>query len=170
MAAEHELHSGEESPNDELGIRVVSAEQMEPASTIADIPDSGAAALEVKSADAGAADGWPGDERRWRETLVSFVDDPRGCVQAATELIEDDVSRFAGFLRKQRESLLNSGASENDVDTEQMRQIVYTYRDISRHLAASAQVCQLIFARHRGSGYAEGTGSEAGTAVEPIRG
>jgi len=156
VAAAHKLHSGEESPNDELGIRVVSAEQMEPASVIADIPDGGAEARDVESADSGANEGWPQDERRWHETVVGFVDDPRGCAQAATKLIEDDLSEFAAFLSRQRESMLNSGSRENDIDTEQMRQIVFTYRDISRHLAASAQVCQLIFA---GQGSRNGLGN-----------
>ena len=149
MAAEHTLHSGEESPNDELGIRVVSAEQMEPASVIADIPDGGAQARDVESDDAEANEGWPGDDRRWHEAVVGFVDDPRGCAQAAARLIVDELSEFAAFLGRQQETVLNSGAGENDVDTEQMRQIVFTYRDISRHLAASAQVCQLIFAGRR---------------------
>jgi hypothetical protein len=108
---------------------------MEPASVITDIPDTDAAAREVEPADASASETSPVDDRRWHEILVSFLDDPRGCVQAATDLIEDDLSAFAAFLSRRRESLLNDDGAR----IEQMRQVVVTYRDISRQLAAGTR-------------------------------
>lgn len=121
-------------PEDELGIRVVSAAEMEPASVITDIPDTDAASRQVEPADASAKTS-PVDDRRWHEILVSFLDDPRGSVQAATDLIEDDLSAFAAFLSRRRESLLDDDGAR----IEQMRQVVVTYRDISRQLAAGAR-------------------------------
>lgn len=151
MAAEQSLHPGEEPSDNEPDIRVVSADEMEPASVIADIPDSSAEAKDGKFADTQAPEAWPRNEGRWREIVVGFVDDPHGSVQAAAELVEDDVSIFATFLSQRREDTLNAGSQEDGAKTEQMRQLVVTYRDISRQLAASAQVCQLILAGHRGS-------------------
>jgi hypothetical protein len=159
-AASEPTLSGEPVPGEELGIRVVSADEMEPASVITDIPDADAPRPDVEPADELPPDVEPADEltpdveladasasqtradddRRWQEILGRFVDDPRGCVQAATELVEDELSTFAALMSRRRESMDNSTSGESDAKTEQMRQAVMTYRDISRQLAASTRV------------------------------
>lgn len=93
---------------------------MEPASVIADIPDAGG-------------------DRHWKEILAGFVDDPDGCLRAATELLEEEMSAFVALLGQRRESMLNATSSQDDAKTEQMRRSVLTYRDLSRQLAASTE-------------------------------
>lgn len=135
--------------DDEVGVRVVAASEMEPASVIADIPDTdfpdaefpeaGAAAQGVEPADASESEAWPADDRRWHEILLGLVNDPLDSVQAATDLLEDDLSAFAAFLSRRRQSLLSAAAHDGGARIEQMRRIVVTYRDISRQLAASTR-------------------------------
>jgi hypothetical protein len=108
------------------GIQVVSADRMEPASVIADIPgddpwDPGASAAH---------------DQRWHEVLANFVDDPRGSVLAATELVVNDVSAFVAVLDQRRKIMLNE---DHAAATEDLRQVAATYRDISKELTASTQ-------------------------------
>ncbi len=149
-AANEPTLSGEPVPGEELGIRVVSEDEMEPAGVITDIPDADAPTPDVEPADELTPDVEPADasvsqtraddDRRWQEILGRFVDDPRGCVQAATDLVEDDLSTFAALVSRRRESMHDASPGETDAKTEQMRQAVMTYRDISRQLAASTRV------------------------------
>ena len=109
------------------GIQVVSADGMESASVIAEIPGDDA------DYDASTHD------QRWHEVLANFVDDPRGSVLAATDLVVNDVSAFVTVLDQRRKSMLNAPPGDHTTTTEDLRQTAATYRNISKQLTASIQ-------------------------------
>jgi hypothetical protein len=144
MSTEHHRHDDERLEPNETGdqaedrrIQVVSADEMEPASVIAEIPADGAAASAASSA----------HNQRWHDVLANFVDDPRGSVLAATELVINDVSAFVAVLDQRRERMLNAPPGDHTTTTEDLRQVAATYRDISKQLTASIQT---LTASHRG--------------------
>lgn len=108
------------------GSRVVSAAEMGPASVIAEIPD-----------DAAVSGASSAHDQRWHEVLANFVDDPRGSVLAATDLVVNDVSAFVAVLDQRRKSMLNAPPEDQATATEDLRQVAAAYRDISRQLTAS---------------------------------
>ena len=111
------------------GIQVVPAGEMEPASVIADIPGD-------DDADSGASSA---HDQRWQDVLANFIDDPRGSVLAATELVVDDVSAFVAVLDQRKKSMLNASPEDDAAATEDLRQAAGTYRDISKQLNTSIQ-------------------------------
>ena len=147
MSTEHHTHGDQRlEPNEtgeqveDRGIQVVSADEMEPASVIAEPPGDDAAASSASST----------HEERWHDVLANFVDDPRGSVLAATDLVVNDVSTFVAVLDQRRKSMLNAPAEGHGGTTEDLqdlRQAAATYRDISKQLTASIQ---LLRESHRG--------------------
>lgn len=119
------------------GIQVVSADEMEPASVIAEIPGDDAAVSGASST----------HDQSWHDVLANFVDDPRGSVLAATDLVVNDVSAFIAALDQRRQSIMNA-PPEDHAATEDLRQAAATYRDISKQLTASTQALK---ASHRGT-------------------
>ncbi len=143
MSTEHHTHDDqrwESTETDEQveapDIQVVSADDMEPTSVIAEIPAddtvSGAAATH---------------DQRWHDVLANFVDDPRGSVLAATDLVVSDVSAFVAVLDQRRKSMLNAPPEDRTSATEDLRQVAATYRDISKQLTASTDALRV---GHRG--------------------
>jgi hypothetical protein len=98
-----------------------------PASVIAEIPGD----------DADASGESAAHEKRWHDVLADFIDDPRAAVLAATELVVDDVSAFVGVLDQRKKGLLNASLGDEGATTEDLRQAVATFRDISKQLTAS---------------------------------
>lgn len=148
MSTEHHKHDDQRlKPNatgeqaEDPGIQVVPADEMKPASVIAEIPGDDAAASSESAHD-----------QRWHDVLADFVDDPRGAVLAATELVVDDVSAFVAVLDQRKKSLLNASPEDQAVATEDLRQAAATYRDISKLLTASIQALRVT---HRGKGARE---------------
>jgi len=86
-------------------------------------------------------------DQRWHDVLANFVDDPRGSVLAATELVVNDVSAFVAVLDQRRKSMLNAPPEDHAANTEDLRQAAATYRDISKQLTASTQALRVS---HRG--------------------
>jgi hypothetical protein len=98
----------------------------------------GASAGEMAAAGASAGSSSAHDQR-WHDVLANFVDDPRGAVLAATELVVNEVSAFVAVLDQRRKSMLNAPPEDYPVSTENLRQVAAAYRDISRQLIASTQ-------------------------------
>jgi hypothetical protein len=86
-------------------------------------------------------------DQRWHDVLANFIDDPRGSVLAATELVVDDVSAFVAVLDQRKKSMLNASPEDDAATTEDLRQAAATYRDISKQLTASIQALRVA---HRG--------------------
>ena len=112
-------------------------DEMEPASVIAEIPGDDAAVSGASSA----------HDQRWHDVLANFVDDPRGAVLAAIELVVNDASAFVAVLDQRRKSMLNAPPGDRTAATEDLRQAAATYRDISKQLTASTE---LLRVSHRG--------------------
>ena len=89
--------------------------------------------------DAAASGASSAHDQRWHDVLANFVDDPRGSVLAATELVVNDVSAFVAVLDQRRKSMLNAPPEDHAANTEDLRQAAATYRDISKQLTASTQ-------------------------------
>lgn len=113
------------------GIQVASADEMEAASVIADIPG------DTPASGASATD------EHWHDVLANFVDDPRGSVLAATELVVNNVSAFVAVLDERRKSILNAAPEDHAASTEDLRKLAATYRDISKQLTASTQALKV---------------------------
>jgi hypothetical protein len=140
MSTEHHKHDDQRSQPDKTGeqvkdpgIQVVSGNEMEPARVIAEIPGDDAAVSGASSA----------RDQRWHDVLANFVDDPRGSVLAATELVVNDVSAFVAVLDQRRKSMLNAPPEDYPANTEDLRQAASTYRDISNQLTASTQALRV---------------------------
>lgn len=118
---------------DDPAIQVVSADEMTQASNIAEIPGDEAAASGESAA----------HEQRWHDVLANFIDDPRGSVLAATELVVDDVSAFVAVLDQRKKSMLNAPADDHAASTEDLRRAAAAYRDISKQLTASIQALKV---------------------------
>jgi len=123
---------------EDAGMQGASADEMEAAGVIAEIPGDEAAIAGASAA----------HDQRWHDVLANFVDDPRGAVLAATELVVNEVSAFVAVLDQRRTSMLNASPEDDAVTTENLRQVAATYRDISKQLTASTLA--LTAASHRG--------------------
>lgn len=119
------------------GIQVTSPHEIKAASAIAEIPGDDTAVSDASSA----------HDQRWQDVLANFVDDPRGSVLAATELVVNEVSAFVAVLDQHRKSMLNAPPEDRAASTEDLRQVAATYRDISKQLIASTQA---LTVSHRG--------------------
>jgi hypothetical protein len=108
------------------GMQGASADETEAAGVIAEVPGDAAVAGESAAHD-----------QRWHDVLANFVDDPRGAVLAATELVVNEVSAFVAVLDQRRTSMVNASPEDDAVSTENLRQVAATYRDISKQLTAS---------------------------------
>lgn len=140
MSTEHHKHDDQRSKSKPTGeqvedpsIQVVPADEMEPASAIAEIPGDDAA----ESGESAT------HEKRWHDVLANFVDDPRGSVLAATELVVDDVSGFVAVLDQRKKSMLNAPPEDRAAATEDFRQALAAYRDISKLLTASTHALRV---------------------------
>ncbi|HXS65348.1 MAG TPA: hypothetical protein VN767_21035 [Streptosporangiaceae bacterium] len=85
------------------------------------------------------------DTERWRDILVGFIDDPRGSVAEAAELVEADVSALIALLSRRlsrrREAIAQTwqldASSDPGAVTENLRLALRDYREFSRQIAAS---------------------------------
>lgn len=105
--------------------------------------------IQVVPADAAASGASSAHDQRWHDVLANFVDDPRGAVLAATELVVDDVSAFVAVLDQRKKSMLNASPEDHAVATEDLRQAAATYRDISKLLTASTQALRVTHREKR---------------------
>jgi hypothetical protein len=78
-------------------------------------------------------------EDRWHGVLAGFVDDPRGSVEAASALIDEDIARHFVLLAQHKESM-HAWRADVDADTEALRISLVNYRDLRKRLADVATV------------------------------
>lgn len=81
---------------------------------------------------------------RWHDILVGFIDDPRGSVAEAGELVEAEVSALIALLSRRlsrrREAIAQTWqveSSDPGAVTENLRLALRDYREFSRQIAAS---------------------------------
>lgn len=72
---------------------------------------------------------------RWHAALVGFVDDPRGSVEAARTLIDEDIAAHVALLARRREAMHAAWQAPEDPDTEALRVALVKYRDLRKRLA-----------------------------------
>jgi len=81
------------------------------------------------------------DNQRWHDILLGFIDDPRGSVAEAADLVEADVTALIAVLSRRRDAMAERWQAEKPADagaaTEDLRLALRGYRDFSRQLAAS---------------------------------
>jgi hypothetical protein len=82
------------------------------------------------------------DNQRWHDILLGFIDDPRGSVAGAADLVEADVTALIAQLSRRRDAMAQSWQAEKSsadsaTATEDLRLALRGYRDFARQLAAS---------------------------------
>ena len=84
-----------------------------------------------------------GTDERWHDIVAGFIDDPRGSVSEAAELVEAEVTSLIALLSRRRDTLggtwQTGQASETGSVTEDLRLAIRGYREFSSQLAASVK-------------------------------
>jgi hypothetical protein len=75
------------------------------------------------------------NQDNWHEVVASFIDDPRGSVQAAAALAETEIAAYISALNQREEALRLAWQSEADPSTEDLRIALRDYRELCRQLA-----------------------------------
>lgn len=83
------------------------------------------------------------NDARWHDIVAGFIDDPRGSVAEAADLVEADVTALIALLSKRRDTMGDGWQSGQSADsgnaTEDLRLALRGYRDFSRQIAASTK-------------------------------
>lgn len=66
--------------------------------------------------------------RRWEQVQTAFVDEPRGAVERADELVAQVMKRLAGVFADERAGLEQQWARGDNVSTEDLRLALRRYR------------------------------------------
>ncbi|HET7016405.1 MAG TPA: hypothetical protein VFI65_20960 [Streptosporangiaceae bacterium] len=81
------------------------------------------------------------DEEHWHDIVAGFIDDPRGSVAEAAELVEADVTALIALLSRRRDAMGDGWQKERSGDsggaTEELRLALRDYRDFSRQITTS---------------------------------
>lgn len=75
-----------------------------------------------------------GTDDRWHSVLVGFVDDPRGSVEAARALIDEDITAHIALVARRREAMHVAWHADQNADTEALRVALVRYRDLRKKL------------------------------------
>jgi len=73
---------------------------------------------------------------RWDRVQTTFVDEPRGAVHQADELVKTAIERLATSFTEARDKLESQWARGNDVNTEDLRLALRQYREFFHRLLA----------------------------------
>ncbi|WP_177181570.1 hypothetical protein [Streptomyces sp. TLI_105] len=71
---------------------------------------------------------------RWHEIQSQFVDDPRGAVHEADELVTEVIRRLAATFADRKRDLEGQWSEGEDVDTEDLRTALRQYRSFFNRL------------------------------------
>ncbi|MEU0398804.1 hypothetical protein ABZ318_00855 [Streptomyces sp. NPDC006197] len=71
---------------------------------------------------------------RWHEIQSRFVDDPRGAVHEADELVTEVIQRLAATFADRKKDLEGQWSEGEDVDTEDLRTALRQYRSFFNRL------------------------------------
>jgi hypothetical protein len=74
--------------------------------------------------------------KRWEQVQTEFVDEPRGSVEKADELVASTIKRLAEVFADERSSLEHEWAKGDNVSTEDLRQALRKYRSFFDRLLA----------------------------------
>lgn len=74
--------------------------------------------------------------KRWEQVQTEFVDEPRGSVEKADELVASTIKRLAEVFADERARLELEWAKGDNVSTEDLRQALRKYRSFFDRLLA----------------------------------
>jgi hypothetical protein len=74
--------------------------------------------------------------KRWEQVQTEFVDEPRGSVEKADELVASMIKRLAEVFANERSRLEHEWAKGDNVSTEDLRQALRKYRSFFDRLLA----------------------------------
>jgi hypothetical protein len=72
--------------------------------------------------------------QEWRDIQAAFVDDPAGAVRLAADATNAALSTLIDRLRMGQSTLVNSGSSPGEPDTEQLRGALREYRTLCENV------------------------------------
>jgi hypothetical protein len=76
-------------------------------------------------------------QRRWEEIQVRFVDEPRGSVEQADQLVANVIAQLADTFARERGSLEQQWDRGDEVSTEDLRVALQRYRSFFTRLLAA---------------------------------
>ena len=74
--------------------------------------------------------------KRWEQVQTEFVDEPRGSVEKADELVASTIKRLVEVFADERACLEREWAKGDNVSTEDLRQALRKYRSFFDRLLA----------------------------------
>jgi len=74
--------------------------------------------------------------KRWEQVQTEFVDEPRGSVEKADQLVASTIKRLADVFADERTRLEREWAKGDNVSTEDLRQALRKYRSFFDRLLA----------------------------------
>ena len=74
--------------------------------------------------------------KRWEQVQTEFVDEPRGSVEKADQLVASTIKRLAEVFADERGRLEREWAKGDNVSTEDLRQALRKYRSFFDRLLA----------------------------------
>jgi hypothetical protein len=75
--------------------------------------------------------------KRWEKVQTEFVDDPRGSVEKADQVVGDTIKRLAEVFAEQRTRLEVEWDKSDNVSTEDLRQALRKYRSFFDRLLSA---------------------------------
>ncbi|OHV32135.1 hypothetical protein CC117_25300 [Parafrankia colletiae] len=95
----------------------------------------------VDPAVAGADPAGPGESarlrERWQEALLSFVDDPRGAVRQADQVLDEAVNQLTEAVRREQDRLRAAWREDGAPSTDTLRDALRGYRDFLERLVTT---------------------------------
>jgi hypothetical protein len=73
-------------------------------------------------------------QSRWQAIQVGFVDEPRGAVEQADELVDEVMKRLAESFSRERGELERAWSGGSEASTEDLRQAIRRYRSFFNRL------------------------------------
>jgi hypothetical protein len=74
--------------------------------------------------------------KRWEQVQTEFVDEPRGSVEKADQLVASTIKRLAEVFAEERTRLEHEWAQGDNVSTEDLRQALRKYRSFFDRMLA----------------------------------
>jgi hypothetical protein len=127
--------AGEENAADPDAVIIEEAPSATARSTPADAIPEAARPPAPADGDAGLAGDPERIHRRWTAIQATFVDDPRGSVAAAADLVTETIAALVASA-EQRERGLRGEWDREGADTEHLRNTLRSYRSFLDQLAA----------------------------------
>ncbi|MEX5637614.1 hypothetical protein [Parafrankia sp. FMc2] len=74
---------------------------------------------------------------RWQEALLSFVDDPRGAVRQADQVLDEAVNQLTEAVRREQDRLRAAWREDGAPSTDTLRDALRGYRDFLERLVTT---------------------------------